>query len=326
MKTALNLFFLLIAFYSFEQKNLFVNFNPQFNGADLQMNTLYTAADGKVLKLDHFDYYVSNIIITHDGGQTTTIETPVFLVEPQNYVLYLGYRNWLDIEKIKFLVGVPKPMNTQNGSEAADISTYSETDPLSYQSPSMYWGWEAGYMHMIIGGYSDGNQDGNPESYFELHNLGNDNQQEVEMIITETNTSSEQIDLNIICNVNRWVENIPLSSIGVQHGENGQNAAILQNVISKTVFTQNPDASIQDINPLVFNCSSKQNALSINWTNSVSPSIIRLIDQTGKIQRTTSFEENDGSITWNNLSAGFYFVELRNSNNQIITSKKVIVN
>ena len=41
----------------FSQKNLFVTIDPQFNGVDLQMTTQYTAADGKVLKLDHFDYY-----------------------------------------------------------------------------------------------------------------------------------------------------------------------------------------------------------------------------------------------------------------------------
>ena len=228
----------------FSQKNLFITIEPQFNGVDLQINTQYTAADVKALKLDHFDYYISNIIITHDGGQTTSVETPVFLVEPQNHVLYLGYRNWKDIEKINFLVGVPKPMNTQNGAEAADISTYPETNPLSFQSPSMYWGWQAGYMHMIIGGYSDGNNDGNPESYFEINNLGNNNQQQVEMNIIETNTSSEQIDLNIICNVNRWVESIPLSTVGVLHGENGVNETILQNVLSKTVFTQSATATI----------------------------------------------------------------------------------
>ena len=51
----------------FSQKNLFITIEPQFNCVDLQINTQYTAADGKELKLDHFDYYISNIIITHDG-------------------------------------------------------------------------------------------------------------------------------------------------------------------------------------------------------------------------------------------------------------------
>ena len=62
MKTYISLFIFCSALYSSAQKNLFVNFNPVFNGVDLQMNTIYTAADGKALKLDHFDYYVSNIL------------------------------------------------------------------------------------------------------------------------------------------------------------------------------------------------------------------------------------------------------------------------
>ena len=325
MKTYISLFIFCSALYSSAQKNLFVNFNPVFNGVDLQMNTIYTAADGKALKLDHFDYYVSNIIITHDGGQTTTIETPVFLVEPQNHVLYLGYRNWVNIEEINFLVGVPKPFNTQNGSESADISTYPETNPLSFQSPSMYWGWSAGYMHMIIGGKSDGNQDGNPESDFEIHNLGNENQQEVQMNIIETNTSSSQIDINIICNVNKWVESIPLSTIGTQHGENGYNASILDNVITKTVFTQNSDASLEEINPLIFNCFSKQSSIEINWSNLENANTITLIDQTGKRQKSFKQEVKSGNLNWDNLSPGFYFVEIIDKMDQTISSKKVIV-
>lgn len=319
--------FLLTSFSicGFSQKNLFVTINPQFNGVDLQMNTIYTASDGKALKLDHFDYYISNIIITHDGSQTTSIETPVFLIEPQNHVIYLGYRNWNNIEKIKFLVGVPKPMNTQNGAEASDISTYEENNPLSFQTPGMYWGWQAGYMHMIIGGYSDGNNDGNTESYFEIHNLGNNNQQQVEMDIIETHTSIDQVDINITCNVNRWVENIPLSTVGILHGEIGVNSTILENVITKTVFTQNSDASLQEINPIIFNCSSNKNSIDINWSNVENGGLIKLINQTGKIQKNTEHETNSGSLTWDNLSPGFYFVELLNTENQIVVSKKVMV-
>ena len=52
----------------------------------------------------------------------------------------------------EFTVGVPARFNTQQGTEAMDISLYPETHPLSYQSPSMYWGWSFGYMYMIIGG------------------------------------------------------------------------------------------------------------------------------------------------------------------------------
>jgi hypothetical protein len=35
---------------------------------------------------------------------------------------------------------------------------------LSFQTPSMYWGWQAGYMHMILGGYADDNGDGSLEA------------------------------------------------------------------------------------------------------------------------------------------------------------------
>jgi hypothetical protein len=122
----------------------------------------YNAWNGKTFKLDHFDYYVSNVQLTYDGGQTVLIDS-VFLVEPQSHTLLLGNFNLSQIEKINFMVGVPKPRNLQSGSQAIDISLYPENHPLSFQSPTMYWGWQFGYMHMIIGGYADDNGDGSIE-------------------------------------------------------------------------------------------------------------------------------------------------------------------
>jgi len=191
----LGIVFLLILNQGFSQKNIFLDISPMFQSSSLEMNVNYTAWDGKTIKFDHFDYYLSDLQIFHDGGQSILLDS-VFLVEPQNHTLYLGGYDVSQIEQISFVVGVPKPMNTQTGVDAIDISLYPENHPLSFQTPSMYWGWQAGYMHMIMGGYADDNGDGTLEAYFEMHNLGNLNQKFVELPgIIQTNTSSSQIDI-----------------------------------------------------------------------------------------------------------------------------------
>ena len=139
-------------FNSWAQKNVFLNINPLFNSSTLQMGTILTHSSGESYTLDHFDYYVSDVIITHDGGQVSIALDDVYLVEPDNHTLYLGSLSLENIEQVEFTIGVPDRLNTQQGSESADISTYPETHPLSFQLPSMYWGWQFGYMPMIIGG------------------------------------------------------------------------------------------------------------------------------------------------------------------------------
>ena len=72
--------FFLITFVAQTQKNIFMDVAPMFQNANLEMNINYTAWNGKTFKLDHFDYYLSNIELTYDGGQTILIDS-VFLIE-----------------------------------------------------------------------------------------------------------------------------------------------------------------------------------------------------------------------------------------------------
>ncbi|MFM8241432.1 MAG: hypothetical protein ACKN86_01390, partial [Crocinitomicaceae bacterium] len=45
----------------FSQKNVFLEIAPMFQNANLEMNTNYTSWDGKTIKFDHFDYYLSDV-------------------------------------------------------------------------------------------------------------------------------------------------------------------------------------------------------------------------------------------------------------------------
>ena len=319
------LFALLLSFTSFGQKNVFVHINPLVSGVDIQLNTVYTALDGKTFKLDHFDYYLSEVLITHDGGQTLNLYDTIYIVKDDNYLLYLGNFDVTNIEQIDFSIGVPKTRNTQTGILAQDISTYPEIHPLSFQNPSMYWGWQAGYMHMIIGGYSDGNDDQIPDVYFELHNLGNQNQQLVSLPVNQTNTTSNQIDIYLNCNLEQWIKNIPLSTVGIMHDEIGVNKTIMDNVQLFPVFTLATNAETIELKENMIQCAASENQIFVGWSNFTNLKSCSLIDQNGRVIKEMTLTENEGKLNWNAINTGFYLVQFTNTQGQIIASKKVIM-
>jgi hypothetical protein len=321
----LGIVFLLVLNQGFSQKNIFLDISPMFQSSSLEMNVNYTAWDGKTIKFDHFDYYLSDVQIFHDGGQSILLDS-VFLVEPQNHTLYLGGHNVNQIEQISFVVGVPKPINTQTGVDAIDISLYPENHPLSFQTPSMYWGWQAGYMHMIMGGYADDNGDGTLEAYFEMHNLGNLNQKFVELPgIIQTNTSSSQIDILLNCQVDRWINSIPLSSVGIAHGETGLNATILNNVLTQDVFIQPANASIPShgSNSKIY-FSNQSTALTIHWNEIADLDKILVYDINGKIVKELPSTSPTGQVAIENLDNGYYVIQFFNRNSLLIGSLNAV--
>jgi hypothetical protein len=314
-----------ISFASWGQKAVYLHLNPKVNGVDLQLNTTYTALDGKAFKLDHFDYYLSEILLKHDAGQEVNLNQDIYLVEPENHTFLLGNFNVDVIEQLNFTVGVPKKWNMQSGVESQDISLYPETHPLSFQTPSMYWGWLSGYMHMIIGGFSDSHSDGDPDAYFELHNLGGSNQQIVELNVTQTNTSSNQIDIYVDCNIEQWIKNIPLATVGVSHDEVGLNKTILDNVQVEPVFTLAAVANLTENAAANFTLWTSSHELFVNLAELKNVGKCSVIDLSGRLVQTQSTPNNEGTLSFKNLSAGFYLIQLEDTKGNLIAAKKTLI-
>lgn len=299
----------------YSQKNVFLTINPKVNGADLQLMTNYSNLSGVAFNLDHFDYYLSSVHVIHDGGQDLNLSNLIFLVEPQNFVLYLGYLNVDQIEAVHFSVGVPPNLNTNSGGDAIDISTYPSEHPLSFQEPSMYWGWTAGYMHMIIGGYGDSNFDGIPDNLFELHNLGDANYRSVQLNVNPTLTSTNQVDIYLNCNVENWIKDISIESLGILHGSTGLNMEILKNVETEAVFTQSAMAGVSDVVNEVGHLSHyrDQEFSKIIWNELIDVSGYNLINTEGRILESGSLETISGELFFQDLSQGVYYISVFDS-------------
>lgn len=312
IKSSFLLVILCVVNLALAQKNIFLNLQPKFQNQDFNLLQTYTGNDGVAVEIEHFNYYVSDVRLFHDNGQVTYLATDIWLVTPTNFALYLGYLDVNQIDSIGFMVGVPKRYNTQAGALAQDISTYPETHPLSFQMPSMYWGWAFGYMHMIVGGKADSNNDNVPNSYFELHNLGNNNQQMVAMPVIQTNLGN-QIDLHLNCHVDRWLNNLTLASVGILHDETGLNITVMQNVITQNVFTLDAEASIQE-NPLnAIKIVNENGLLRIDGLESNKLSQLQLSDAQGKILLTKELRQAQFEMSSAQFPHGIYLLKISTS-------------
>lgn len=326
MKKILFCTLLLLSLSLFGQKNVFVTISPKFAGADLQMGVDYTSMNGVVLNLDHFDYYLSDLHVIHDGGQDLDLTDTVFLVEPQNNILYLGFLNVTTIEQLNFAIGVPAIINTSAGPQAIDITLYPENHPLSFQDPSMYWGWTAGYMQMIIGGMADSNIDGIADAEFEVHTVGDANYRYVQLPVIQTNTLTDIVNVALNCNVDYWIKDIPIETVGLLHGSTGANMEIMKNVETEPVFTQPSTAASQELSEAQGTIYAIQNSdeTTIKWSDINNVSSFVVSDINGKLIQYGKAEGNKGSITIDELISGIYFFHLFDNGGKELKQLKFI--
>jgi hypothetical protein len=315
MRILILTFGLITTILSWSQKNIFLNIEPVFGNQAFALNQNFIGNDGVAVAIEHFNYYLSDVKLFHDNGQQTNLPTDIWLLTPGQHSLYLGNLNINQIDSINFTVGVPKRYNTQAGALAQDISTYPETHALSFQSPSMYWGWSFGYMHMIVGGKADSNNDGVPNSYFEMHNLGNNNQQSVTLPTIQTNTGN-QIDLNYTCHLDRWLNQMPLSTVGILHDQTGLNQSIMQNVNTQDVFTLAAAAELQEAATMLVTWKQSASEITIQGIQNQLIANYKVFSNTG--QKVIDMQVNalSSSLLLDQLHSGMYLINVELYNGQ----------
>ena len=113
-------------------------------------NTQSTNNLGQNYDINRLEYYVSNIIVGHDGGALDTIKNKILLINPSgSFETYtLDSLNFTTIEFIQFSIGVDPIYNHSNPTG------YAPGHPLAPKSPTMHWGWTAGYRFVAIEGKS----------------------------------------------------------------------------------------------------------------------------------------------------------------------------
>ena len=135
----------------------------------------------------------------------------------------LGSLSFDSITAVRFAVGVGPDVNN------LDPSTYPAAHPLAPKSPSMHWGWAAGYRFVCAEGVGSSafNQT------FELHGLGNANYAMQTIATSGTAVGSDTLKIDIEADYAELVRDIEVAQGTISHGETGDAYQSLKNLNNK---------------------------------------------------------------------------------------------
>ena len=195
-------------------------------------------------ELIRMEYYLSDFTIIHDGGIRTKIDSSFMLIQASknpilNQLVDLDTKGLsiTNIEGIEFGVGVPAPINND------DPTKWPAFHPLAPQSPSMHWGWAAGYRFVAMEGFVSELTN----TALEVHALNNEN---YKLTTFNTNTKADANgDFTIVIDADytRALENLDISAGLINHSGEGEAATLLNN-FRELVFTPIIISSVEDIN------------------------------------------------------------------------------
>ncbi|MBK8965209.1 MAG: hypothetical protein IPM36_00745 [Lewinellaceae bacterium] len=209
------------------QNNIELHLSPRLGAAPFALNTPVSAGsyDYKITRLE---YYISEIKITHDGGQVTPMTDMYLLVRPAVDSMYeLGsFPGIVNVESITFSVGVDQAHNH------LDPAAYPANHPLAPQNPAMQWGWSAGYRFVAI----EGKAGTNFANDYEIHALGDANYKTVTLATIAENHANGDKTIHLIADYAQVLNSINVSAGLIVHGSTGK-AVTLMNNMKNVVFT-----------------------------------------------------------------------------------------
>ena len=320
MNKFLALSLLVSGFVANAQNDINLVLNHQFNGTPFAYNDLYADDQGRAISFNRVQYYMSSIAVVHDGGQSTSL-TDVYVLGSANVSNYfLGNFSVDNIEEFNFNLGVDYAANHGNSSN------YATPHPLSPQAPLMDWGWPSGYFFLVIEGKVDDNNDGTPNKMFQMHSIGDVMLRDVDVVATAGATAGS-IDLALNVNIEKWIKNIDLETVGFQHNSGTINQSVASNTATFSVFENASATGVDDINANTYVVTDYAMAYApiLNYklvarTNNS----LTIIDAQGRVvveEKNVGFE---GSyFVKQELNSGIYYAVFSNAANTL-THKFVV--
>ncbi|MCO4807654.1 MAG: hypothetical protein KC456_13805 [Flavobacteriales bacterium] len=309
------------------QNDVEIEIIHKLNGADFEFGEEASTPEAVAFELERMEYYISEISIEHDGGTVTEFEDVWVLVQADasSTIIDLGNDSIESVESVTFSIGVDSAHNH------LDPTIYSTSHPLGPKSPSMHWGWTAGYRFVAMEG--DAGDDLNQT--FEIHALGDQNYFETTTDVTAA-ASGGSISIPIYANYAEALRGIDVEDGVITHGDFAEAIDLLENFQEFVFSSVEPVDSVPEDSTTSISKLQIQDALfvdrnpSVNGTvtvsfdlNLVDSKSICLIDITGK--KIESSELSRDRISFNGLQAGVYVVYATAINGESITAQKVVV-
>jgi hypothetical protein len=300
---------------AFAQKNVILTIQHKLGDANFSYNTTNSNDVGSTFKFNRVEYYMSGFTIIHDGGIETPVTTDTYILTDafMNAVQSLGTYNVTNVEGIKFHIGVPAPINNQ------DPNQWPMSHPLAPQSPSMHWGWAAGYFFAVADGFSGTNLN----TGFEMHSLGNVNYFEQTVVVNGEN-SGDDVYINLDADYLEAARGINLNSGPIDHGAGASDLTLLQNFrdhVFSAAATSPLSVNASTTNDLKVFPNPSNGDFYINTNEQIAS--IELFDLTGR--KVLDIPVQNVGVQQVSISqSGVYLLQVRGLNQEIFHSKVVV--
>lgn len=266
------------------QTEVTLQINHKLGDSDFEFNSEVENSLGEAFDISRIDYYLSSFIIYHDAGLETEVED-VYVISKgdETTVSVLGDFDITQIDSISFGIGIPFDVNH------TDPSTYPEDHPLSFQSPSMHWGWNAGFRFVCMEGYAGSNLD----ELYQIHALGDDNYHTQTIVVSAT-ASNNDIYIGLDANYIEALNGISVNGGLINHGTSDEAADLLYNFRDHVFSVGVATVGINDYKMLEYqifpNPVSSDGIININGIEDVDQ--IQLIDLSGRIVQQWNLNNN----------------------------------
>ncbi len=296
--------FVLLALFSNAvkaQSDVYLKMNHLLGTETFAFNKDTETADGEEVKFRRLEYYISQIALVHDGGQITKVDITWLLINAGTSTnVMLGNFNITSLEEIRFAVGVEPAVNHD------DPSAFAPSHPLSPKSPSMHWGWEAGYRFVALEGSAGPMRNQN----MEIHSLGDVNYKQIKISTSGTLAGSDlTIELN--ADYQQTLAGIITKDGILVHAENFEGEYLMNNFHTKVFTSKEGNASALSIEaPISLNARLFPNPSAQTTTLQIeNPSMVQSIlvyNQQGQevLKLTNPSESNTLQVD----KPGIYFI------------------
>ena len=309
MRTSILLFCaILLSQLGQAQNEITLHINQLMGTESFAVNQETDVPGNYALKFSRMEFYLSEFVITHDGGQQTELEDVYLLVDANNDNEFpLGEWDIQSVESIQFAVGVDEEHNHLDPAE------YPSTHPLAPQFPSMHWGWASGYRFVAAEG-STGN---NFTSTWQIHALGDANffSQSHEVV---GDANNGVIDLWLDADYNQMFVQLDVSFGLIEHSETDEATDLLENM-RDLVFSPGSPVGVEPIEHseiLVYPNPANE---FVRISGAPANAVIQLMDMKGAIVE----RGQNNRLNVSALDSGIYFVRVV-KDDSIQTMKLVI--
>lgn len=308
--TLLTFVLIFLASFAFGQKEVYFKINHLMGKKQFEMGMVGLNNLQQPFSFKRLDYYISNITLYHDHGQSTLAKDVFLLIRKKGEINQkLGDFNIGTLDSISFNIGIDTTLNH------GDPTLWPADHPLAPKDPDMHWGWAAGYKFVVLEG-----KNGVDDLDFEMHAFG-DAILSKAVIPTKGKISDNKLEIILDADYEKIMTGVELSNVILIHGVNKHVRSVMKN-FATAIFTEaSSTTSINDhlkSNLVVFPNPCFSDKAFVQWNDTQDGKHLIIKDSYGRLISYIDNISETNEITL--INPGVYFIQILDTNNKIHTT------